>query len=615
LAAWPSPFVPENDHDFLIRRGVPKNLLAAASQHASRHATEILQELFALGFDRQRYWSILADDLGLRFASDLAGASLCTHADMLATDAVRHATSVLVRIRGKTVLVAAPRQDETALLRRRLKLNPTLGHRIQIAAPETIRAFIVAQRHPALTHYALNRLAGVLPRLSTAPRLANNSRRPTLLLAAALALALVAPIAALTTLGLLSTLFFVNCSFWKLATAFRRLRPFRLEPIFDDHLPTYAVLVPLYREAAVVEDLVAHLGCIDYPKSKLQILLILEADDHETRSAALRHVSAPHFEVLSVPPRGPRTKPKALTYALSLVRADYVVVFDAEDRPEPDQLRKAVAAFRERPGLGCVQARLAPDNDDSWLARMFTVEYAANFEVLLPALAEWRLPLPLGGTSNHFPRAVLEKVAAWDPFNVTEDADLGVRLARFGYETATILSRTYEEAPVTLRQWLPQRRRWIKGWIQTVMLCWGPGISPGLRLPLRQQLAFHGILSAGVLGLLLYPASLWVIGVAIADAVKGSWPTSMLAWLLLTLNVGNLLAVLLATAVSAMRGLASAHALRLVWHIPLLPLYWAPMSFAAWQALFQYFQKPSDWEKTAHGVARARRKPRLSSAF
>jgi hypothetical protein len=147
------------------------------------------------------------------------------------------------------------------------------------------------------------------------------------------------------------------------------------------------------------------------------------------------------------------------------------------------------------------------------------------------------------------------------------------------------------------------------------VLCSGPGISPGLRLPLRQQLAFHGILSAGVLGLLLYPASLWVIGVAVADAVKGSWPTSMLAWLLLTLNVGNLLAVLLATAVSAVRGLASAHALRLVWHVPLLPLYWAPMSFAAWQALFQYFQKPSDWEKTAHGVARARRRLRSCSAF
>jgi cellulose synthase/poly-beta-1,6-N-acetylglucosamine synthase-like glycosyltransferase len=180
----------------------------------------------------------------------------------------------------------------------------------------------------------------------------------------------------------------------------------------------------------------------------------------------MRHALGPEFEVITVPPVGPRTKPKALTYALAFVRADCVVVFDAEDRPEPDQLRKAAAAFREQPGLGCVQARLAPDNDDSWLARMFTVEYAANFEVLLPALAEWRAPLPLGGTSNHFPRSVLEKVAAWDPFNVTEDADLGIRLARFGYRTATIYSRTYEEAPVTFRQWLPQRRRWIKGWMR-----------------------------------------------------------------------------------------------------------------------------------------------------
>ncbi len=323
----------------------------------------------------------------------------------------------------------------------------------------------------------------------------------------------------------------------------------------------------------------------------------------------MRHVAEPHFEVITVPPGGPRTKPKALTYALSFVRADYVVVFDAEDRPEPDQLRKAAAAFRERPHLGCVQARLAPDNDDSWLARMFAVEYAANFEVLLPALAEWGAPLPLGGTSNHFPLAVLERVAAWDPFNVTEDADLGIRLARFGYRSATILSRTYEEAPVTFRQWLPQRRRWIKGWMQTVALCLGRGISPGLKLPLRQQLAVHGILTAGVLGLLLYPASLWVIAVWIKAAIEGSWPTGTLAWALLVLNLGNLVAVLAAAAISATRGLAAARVLRLVWHIPLLPLYWALMSLAAWQALFQFFRKPSVWEKTAHGVARGRRTP------
>jgi len=154
-----------------------------------------------------------------------------------------------------------------------------------------------------------------------------------------------------------------------------------------------------------------------------------------------------------------------------------------------------------------------------------------------------------------------------------------------------------------------------KGWIQTVALCLGPGISPGLRLPLRQQLALHGVLSAGVLGLLLYPASLWVIAVALDDAIEGSWPTSILTWTLLILNVGNLVAVLLAALVSALRGLASARSLHLIWHIPLLPLYWAPMSLAAWQALYQYFLKPSDWEKTTHGVAHVRRPPRSSTPF
>ena len=435
---------------------MPEAELATAASRAKDHGTALLDELFALGFDRQRYWSMLADDLGLGFEHDLTGAMLLSDAGQLATDAVRFAASALVRVGAETTLVTAPRQDEIALLRGRLEATPALRRRIRIAAPETIRAVIVARRHAALRHYALNRLAGVLPRLSAGRSLAPGASGSTALLAAALAVTMIAPVAALTALGLFSTLFFVNCSVWKLAAAFRRLRPLRLEPMFDARLPTYAVLVPLYREAGIVPDLVAHLGRIDYPKTKLQIVLILEADDAETRAAVARHVDGPHFEVIAVPPGGPRTKPKALTYALPFVRADYVVVFDAEDRPEPDQLRKAAAAFRERPHLGCVQARLAPDNRDSWLARMFTVEYAANFELLLPALAEWGAPLPLGGTSNHFPRAVLERVAAWDPFNVTEDADLGIRLARFGYRTATIVSRTYEEAPVTFRQWLPQ---------------------------------------------------------------------------------------------------------------------------------------------------------------
>jgi cellulose synthase/poly-beta-1,6-N-acetylglucosamine synthase-like glycosyltransferase len=429
------------------------------------------------------------------------------------------------------------------------------------------------------------------------------------LLAALLALVLVAPIMTLNVIWLLFALFFLNCSYWKLAAAFRRVRLLRVEPLSEAALPRYSVLVPLYREAAVVPELVDHLSRLDYPQTKLEILMIVEADDRETVAAVGRAASRPLFHTIVVPPGGPRTKPKALTYALAFARGEHVVVFDAEDRPELDQLRRAAATFRERPELGCVQARLAPDNEDSWLARMFTVEYAANFEVLLPALADWRVPLPLGGTSNHFPRAILERVGAWDPFNVTEDADLGIRLARFGYPSATIYSRTYEEAPVTFRQWLPQRRRWIKGWIQTAALCLGRDISPSFRLPLRQRLAVHGILSAGVLGLLLYPLSLVLLAIGAAAIFGGAYPPGLPSRALLALSLGNVAAVIVAAVASALRGIVAARVAHLAGHIPLLPFYWALMSLAAWQALFQYWKQPFSWEKTAHGVARGRRAP------
>ena len=590
-------------------------MLREALRRAALNGTAATQELFALGFDKRHYWSLLADDLGLVFLEDIAGATPLANAGMLATEAVRIASSALARIEDATILLLAPRPAEILVLRRRLQATPALSARLRIAMPDAIRGLIATRRHQALTHYAVNRLARALPQLSSGCERPAGIRGHKALGAALVALALVAPLATLDAIWLLFTLFFLNCSYWKLAAAFRRTRALRLEPVSDGRLPRYSVLVPLYREAAVVSELVDHLSRLDYPKTKIEILLIVEADDRAIRDAVAAAAPSSQFEVVVVPPGGPRTKPKALAYALSFARGDYVVVFDAEDRPELDQLRRAAAAFRERPELGCVQARLLPDNEGSWLARMFTVEYAANFEVLLPALADWGVPLPLGGTSNHFPRAVLEKVGAWDPFNVTEDADLGIRLARFGYPCATIHSHTFEEAPVAFRQWLPQRRRWIKGWMQTVALCLRRDISPGLRLPLRQRLAVHGVLSAGVLGLLLYPISLWFIALAIIADVDGSYPTGPLAMALLTLNLCNLLAVLVAATVSALRGVVAARVVHLALNIPLLPIYWALMSLAAWQALFQFFRKPSTWEKTAHGVADDRRTPRAFRLF
>jgi cellulose synthase/poly-beta-1,6-N-acetylglucosamine synthase-like glycosyltransferase len=175
-----------------------------------------------------------------------------------------------------------------------------------------------------------------------------------------------------------------------------------------------------------------------------------------------------HMQVLVVPEGAPRTKPRATQYALQFARGEYVVVYDAEDAPEPDQLRRALAALRaggER--LGCLQAQLNIYNSDAtWFTRQFTVEYTALFDCILPTLERLRLPVPLGGTSNHFPRAVLDAVGGWDPYNVTEDADLGIRLARAGWHVGVLNSTTWEEAPPTFRIWKGQRTRWLKGWMQ-----------------------------------------------------------------------------------------------------------------------------------------------------
>jgi cellulose synthase/poly-beta-1,6-N-acetylglucosamine synthase-like glycosyltransferase len=236
----------------------------------------------------------------------------------------------------------------------------------------------------------------------------------------------------------------------------------------DAELPSYSVLVPLFREGSVVPHLLGALRDIDYPHDKMDVLLIVESIDQETQAALANAKLAPHMRVVVVPDGEPRTKPRALQYALQLTRGEYVVVFDAEDAPECDQLRGAAAVLGKSGGrLGCLQAQLNIYNSDaSWLTRQFTIEYTALFDCILPTLQRLGLPVPLGGTSNHFPRAVLDAVGGWDPFNVTEDADPGIRLARQGWHVAVLPSTTWEEAPPTFGVWLGQRTRWLKGWMQ-----------------------------------------------------------------------------------------------------------------------------------------------------
>jgi glycosyltransferase involved in cell wall biosynthesis len=372
--------------------------------------------------------------------------------------------------------------------------------------------------------------------------------------------------------------------------------------VADAALPVYTLLVPLYDEAEVVSELIGALSRLDYPPDKLDIILLLEASDAATRASVESQSLPAHMRRLIVPSGKPRTKPRALNYGLVYARGDFVVVYDAEDVPEPGQLRRAFAVLRERAGeIGCVQARLNIYNPHaSWLSRQFTIEYSTLFDAMLPTLERYDLPVPLGGTSNHFPRYVLEAVGGWDPYNVTEDADLGIRLARRGFKVAIIDSTTWEEAPVHHGVWLRQRTRWLKGWMQTILV--------HTRQPMRlmsdlgdaRLLGIMSLMGGLVLSALVHP---WFYVLVAYEAWRGGlmgFPDTLVAqslWGLAALNllIGYATAILLGIVAVARRG----H-LALLLHVPLIPFYWLAISLAAYRALYQLARDPYLWEKTPH---------------
>ena len=371
----------------------------------------------------------------------------------------------------------------------------------------------------------------------------------------------------------------------------------------DRELPVYTLLVPLFREATVLPGLIDALRRLDYPAAKLDIKLILESVDGETIAAARQLNLRPPFEIIIVPDRQPRTKPKALNYALAFARGDYVCVFDAEDRPEPGQLREAWGMFAAAPGdLGCVQGRLAIDNERaSWLTRQFSLEYLTLFDGLLPALEWLDAPMPLGGTSNHFPIRVLRQIGAWDAYNVTEDADLGMRLARHGFRCSVLSSRTFEEAPVSFGSWLCQRTRWLKGWMQTYVVHSRRPLRDFQSLGPRRWLAMHAHFIGVILSCLIYPFSLsllvWQFGFAPPPSGEGSW----IERLFLMAAEFNLLAGYGVTVLHSAVAAIGRRRWGLLWQLPLLPLYWLLISFAAYRALIQLGRTPFHWEKTTHG--------------
>ena len=373
----------------------------------------------------------------------------------------------------------------------------------------------------------------------------------------------------------------------------------------DSKLPLYTILLPLHREAEIVPRLLDHMLKIDYPRSKLQIIFLIEEHDQATRAAIKSSSHFSHFETVICPEGQPKTKPRALAIGQFYARGDYIVVFDAEDLPEPQQLRRAATVFAHAsPRLGCVQASLAIYNrKDSWLTRMFSFEYAVLFDVVLPGMARFSMPIPLGGTSNHLRRSALCAVQGWDPWNVTEDADLGLRLSRFGYETHYLPSTTYEEAPNEFLVWFQQRTRWFKGWMQTSIIHLGRAKRLGIRQSIWARLTIALIATTSFVTSLYHPL-LIILATACVDFINHDLSGQLFrengVWMMLIL----LLAHIVISFIMLLRA-ANLRSYRLKGSDFLLQLPYSLLkTAAAWFALFELMVAPSHWRKTPHGRAK-----------
>ena len=420
-----------------------------------------------------------------------------------------------------------------------------------------------------------------------------------------------------------------------------------LDAVKDGDLPVYTILLPLYHESAVADKILKRMGAIDYPHDKLDVKLLLECDDDETRTA-LGAIKLPSWcEIINVPDGVVRTKPRACNYGLAAARGEFCVIYDAEDKPEPDQLKKAVSVFRadKEKKILCVQAKLNYYNSrQNILTKFFTVEYSTNFDMQLPGLQVFKLPLPLGGTSNHFRTEILKEVGPWDPFNVTEDCDLGIRIYEASYRTCVLDSTTWEEANSEVWNWIRQRSRWVKGFLQTHLVHYRNPFSTMRRLGVWGFFGCYAFVGGSVLmmlaNLVFWPMIILYIALLCHGAANGETLASMIigphtaesvytgihigsftlkAWPLVYMGAAedvfmstlsqifffagiflffmNILLVLVHVAGCVKRGFYNL----IPWAL-LMPFYWVLISIGAWKGVLQFITKPFYWEKTKHGL-------------
>jgi cellulose synthase/poly-beta-1,6-N-acetylglucosamine synthase-like glycosyltransferase len=366
-------------------------------------------------------------------------------------------------------------------------------------------------------------------------------------------------------------------------------------------LERVSILVPLFKESHIVERLISRLIELDYPKELLEILLICEEDDVKTQ-ARISHTPLPSHIRMIVTPRGEiQTKPRAMNYALNFCKGTIIGVYDAEDAPEYDQVYKAVRHLQQAdPRVVCVQARLDFFNQDTnWLSRCFTIEYAMLFRIILQGLQKLDLPIPLGGTSMFIKRKALIKWGQWDAHNVTEDADLGIRLFRHGLRVECLDSTTYEEANYKFRSWVKQRSRWLKGFIVTWLTHMRTPHQLITDIGVVSFIAFNVLLLGTVITYLMIPLLLpyWLLSFGIVPPLIGALPYGVLPIMIVVLALGEPLLMLLgfyATKTAKHRKLRPT--------ILTLFAYWPLASLAAYKAVYELITAPAYWDKTEHGL-------------
>ncbi len=367
-------------------------------------------------------------------------------------------------------------------------------------------------------------------------------------------------------------------------------------------LPGYTVLIPCYREANVIPQILKNMERLDYPRSKLQVLLLLEEDDVESLEAAKATRTADYMRIVIIPDGTPRTKARACNVGLSLATGEFLVIYDAEDRPEPGQLRDVVDKFDELgPKFVCMQARLNYFNaQQNFLTRMFTLEYSLWFDYLLLGVEKLGLPFPLGGTSNHFRTQGLRDIGGWDPYNVTEDADLGIRAMALGFRVGAIESTTWEEACPEVRAWIRQRTRWIKGYMITASVH-----SRSLR-QLKKTTGWRGLISM-FLFIAGTPATFLINPLVIGWGLYGVFGLPLPHFELIgPVTVLNTFSLIFGNVVMIALSLMSARRRKqwsLIGYAFFNPVFWLLHSMAAWRALWQLIRTPSEWEKTPHGLS------------